>query len=319
MKRKHTIVAIIIIGLIAAVIPPCTAYPGTYSITQSSKYTLSTDGTPLEKLVPIHLDISSFSDPDISQTKINMNRAGWKLRFHHNSEDTKMEDFKNEIDKSDIHFHAGHGINIPNKLMLPLGVKIKIPGPGGHMELKDHPFPNSAVTPDDVKGKWNHCKWFAIHSCHVLEDRDWAGVLKKSNSHGILGFGSIAYTTGHFLADFSNLITQDWPMVKAWQKASIDNMNKYYDDIITVRTFFKNEAQCIRDKLNKPSPVNDEDIIMCDVEIGHQKTSWDVFMTSLKTGKTKKWEMGEEDYENNMNFPIEKASQYYDMNRKTDL
>lgn len=63
---------------------------------------------------------------------------------------------------------------------------------------------------------------------------------QKSNSHGILGFGSVAYATGHFLADFSNLITHDWPMVKAWQKASIDNMNKFNEDKITVRTFFKN-------------------------------------------------------------------------------
>ena len=139
------------------------AAAGTYSITQTSKYTYSTDNTPLDPL-GMHRDISDWADPDITDLKNHMNAAKWKLNRHYTSNESTMEAFKNEIDKSDIHFHAGHGLNIPFIV-------------GGHMELKDHPLPKNAVNANDMKGHLNHCKWLLIHACYVLEDTNWANVL----------------------------------------------------------------------------------------------------------------------------------------------
>ena len=225
------------------------ASAGTYSITQSSKYTISTDGTVLES-VGIHHDLSPWADRDIEGLKKHMNAAKWELKRHYNSDQSTMKVFTDEIDKSDIHFHAGHGLNIP--LIA-----------GGHMELKDHPLPNNAVTANEVKGKWNHCKWFNIHSCHVLEDTNWANVLKGGNSHGLLGFGSTTYTTGYFLSDYGEKITKGWTLAKAWEKTSYDQFKNEPENVV-VRTFFKNFDQYRNDKLNAPSTNTAEDIVMCD-------------------------------------------------------
>ncbi len=244
----------IIILLIMCITTPVSA--GTYSITQSSKYTFSTDGTVFEP-AGIHHDLSPWAVQDIEGLKKHMGNAGWESKRHYNSTQSKMEVFKNEIDKSDIHFHAGHGLNVP--LIA-----------GGHMELKNHPLPNNAVTANDVKGKWNHCKWFNIHSCHVLEDTNWANVLKGSNSHGILGFGSTTYTTGYFLSDYGEKITKGWTLAKAWEKTSYDQF-KNTPENVTVRTFYKNFDQYLNDKLNTPSTNTTEDIVMCDTPVKVEK------------------------------------------------
>ena len=228
------------------------AAAGTYSITQTSKYTYSTDNTPLDPL-GMHRDISDWADPDITDLKNHMNAAKWKLNRHYTSNESTMEAFKNEIDKSDIHFHAGHGLNIPFIV-------------GGHMELKDHPLPKNAVNANDMKGHLNHCKWLLIHACYVLEDTNWANVLKGSKSHGILGFGSTTYTSGHFLSDYGEKITNGWTLAKAWEKTSYDQFNDLKDNV-TVRTFFKNFDQYLHDKLNTPSTNTTEDIVMCDTAV----------------------------------------------------
>ena len=129
-------------GFIMLGICVSSAAAGTYSITQTSKYTYSTDNTPLDPL-GMHRDISDWADPDITDLKNHMNAAKWKLNRHYTSNESTMEAFKNEIDKSDIHFHAGHGLNIPFIV-------------GGHMELKDHPLPKNAVNANDMKGHLNH-------------------------------------------------------------------------------------------------------------------------------------------------------------------
>ncbi len=290
---------VVVLLLLGLTVGPCAAVPGSYSITQSSKYTFSSDDMPVVKDIrgqfgspEFHHDISSYADPDLTQTKKNMNLSGWRLRFHHDSKTTKMEDFTRELDKSDIHFHVGHGFAVFGRV--------------GHMELKNHPMPNNAVMAGDVKGKWNHCKWIAVHSCHVLEDESWARVLEGSDTHGILGFGSVAYTTGHFLADFSRLMTRGMPIAKAWQKAGIDNMNTARDHIV-VRSFFRNAGHSVHDRLDAGSGVGHEDIVRCDVEIGSSKKKWDVIITSLKTGLAYKLGMELADYDNFGEFPMGRA------------
>jgi len=241
--------------LIMCITTPVSA--GTYSITQSSKYTISTDGTIFES-VGIHHDLSPWAVQDIEGLKKHMNATKWELKRHYNSTQSTMEVFKNEIDKSDIHFHAGHGYYIP------------LPGFGGHIELYTHPFEGGIVNADTVMGKWNHCKWFNIHSCHVFEDTNWANVLKRSNTHGLLGFGSTTYTTGYFLSDYGEKITNGWTLAKAWEKTSYDQF-KNVPENVTVRTFFKNFDQYLNDKLNAPSTNTTEDIVMCDTPVKVEK------------------------------------------------
>nr|WP_319378370.1 DUF6345 domain-containing protein [uncultured Methanocorpusculum sp.] len=284
---------VVVLLLLGLTVGPCAAVPGSYSITQSSKYTFTTDGTPVETVFPVNRDVSGLCDIDLGQTKQNMDRSGWHRRFHHDSKTTTMEDFTRELDKSDIHFHVGHGLAFF--------------GLFGHMALENHPLPNNAVTAGDVKGKWNHCKWIAVHSCHVLEDESWSRVLEGSGTHGILGFGSVAYTTGHFLADFSRLMTRGMPIAKAWQKASIDNMNRY-DEPVVVRSFFRNVGRSIHDRLDAASAaVEPEDIVRCDVEIGFSKKKWEVTITSLKTGTKYQFYMYPPDYDNCGEFPMGRA------------
>jgi len=272
-KSTKTIAIFSIIFTILVFACITTASAGTYSITQSSKYLISTDGTILKDALPIHIDLSDWSDRDLKELKNKMNAANWKLKAHYDSDHTTMKVFQEEIDKSDIHFHAGHGLNIPFIV-------------GGHMELRDYPLPGNSVTPNDVKGKWNHCKWFLIHSCHVLEDENWANVLKGGNTHGILGFDSTAYATGHFLAEVAEKITNGWTLAKAWEQTSYEQMNIGDDEIIS-RSFFKNIDQYKNDKLNEPSPAMYEDIVRCDKKMGgifkdfEQPTE----CISLKTGK----------------------------------
>jgi len=270
-SRKTIIFSIALIILIFTCIIPTSA--GTYSITQSSKYDISTDGTIFKDKVPIHHDISNWTNPDLEDLKKKMNAAKWKLNAHYDSNHTTLKVFQDEIDKSDIHFHAGHGLNIPIIV-------------GGHMELKNHPLPNSAVTANDVKGKWNHCKWFIIHSCHVLEDQNWANVLKGSNTHGILGFGSTTYTSGNFLSDYGEKITNGWTLAKAWEKTSYDQFKDAPENII-VRTFYKNFNQYLNDKLNAPSTNTTEDIVMCDMSVGQTKEEKDIVTkcTFIQSGR----------------------------------
>ena len=49
------------------------AAAGTYSITQTSKYTYSTDNTPLDPL-GMHRDISDWADPDITDCLANIKK-----------------------------------------------------------------------------------------------------------------------------------------------------------------------------------------------------------------------------------------------------
>ena len=267
--KSIAIFSIIFTILVFACITPASS--GTYSITQSSKYSISTDGTILKDVLPIHADLSDWSNPDLDGLKKTMNAANWKLKAHYGSNESSMKVFQEEIDKADIHFHAGHGLNIPFIA-------------GGHMELKNHPLPGNAVNANDVKGKWNHCKWFLIHSCHVLEDKNWANVLKGSNTHGILGFGSTTYTTGKFLTAVAEKITNNQTIAKAWEQTSYDQLNKINDNIIA-RSFFKNIDQYKNDKLNKPSQANHEDIVMCDKKMGYGRNPKKT-CEFLKTGIT---------------------------------
>jgi len=268
-SRKTVIFSIALIILIFTCSIPASA--GTYSITQSSKYAISTDGTIFKDVVPIHIDLSNLSNPDLENLKEKMNAAKWESKAHYDSTNTTMDVFKNEIDKSDIHFHAGHGLNIPFIV-------------GGHIELKNHPLPNNAVNANDVKGKWNHCKWFIFHTCHTLEDQNWANVLKGSNTHGILGFGSTTYTTGYFLSDYGEKITNGWTLAKAWEQTSYDQMNRE-KEIVTVRSFFKNIVQYENDKLDAPSPTTYEEIVMCDKMMGNGNQERKASCKFLKTGK----------------------------------
>ncbi len=129
--------------------------------------------------------------------------------------------------------------------------------------MYNHPYPTGVVNAKTVEGKWKNCKWFPIHACHVLEDTDWANVLKGSNSHGILGFGSTTYTTGNFLSEYGEKITNEWTLAKAWEKTSYDQF-KDLEEKVVIRTFFKNFDQYLHDKLDAPSTNNTEDIVMCD-------------------------------------------------------
>lgn len=243
-------IAIIMLSITCFITP---AFADSYSITQNSKYKYSTENTPFEA-VGIHNDISAWSDPDLANLRVKMNNSRWNWLFHDKNEEVKISHFTDKVDKSDIHFHAGHGFYIP------------LPGFGGHLELYNHPFEDGRVNADTVMGKWNHCKWFNIHSCHVFEDTNWANVLKRSNTHGLLGFGSTTYTTGHFLSDYGEKITKGWTLAKAWEKTSYDQFKDAPKNIV-VRTFFKNFDQYLNDKLNAPSTNTTEDIVMCDTSV----------------------------------------------------
>ncbi len=264
-------IAIIMLSITCFITP---AFADSYSITQNSKYEWALDH------FGIHTDISAWSEPDLANLRVKMNNSRWKMSFHDKNEEVKISHFTDKVDKSDIHFHAGHGFHIP------------LPGFGGHLELYNHPFEGGIVNADTVMGKWNHCKWFNIHSCHVLEDTNWANVLKGSNSHGILGFGSTTYTTGYFLSDYGEKITKGWTLAKAWEKTSYDQF-KNEPENVTVRTFYKNFNQYLNDKLNAPSTNTTEDIVMCDtsVKVTDEKDIV-TFCKCMKSGKEYKIEKG---------------------------
>ena len=252
-----------IILLIICFTPPVTA-ENSYSITEVAKYDFEVNVNDIN----IHSDLTPWSDPDLKKTKENLRDAGWRMRFHKKNHDVKESVFQNELQQSDLHIHAGHGFNLP--LI------------DGHIELSNHIIPSIAqgkggwVSANEVKEAWKTKSpklWTAIHSCHVLEtDQKWADVLKDTKMHGILGFGSTAYTTGHFLADFTEEATKHQkPISEAWEYASLKNQLNINLQPVKIRTIFKNIDQYKNDKLDKPSTNTKNEIVVCDVPLDKDK------------------------------------------------
>ena len=263
MKNTKIRYIMMIILVIICFMPPVTA-ENSYSITEVSKYDFKVNVNDIK----IHSDLTPWSEPDLKKTKENLRDAGWKSKFHKKNHDVTESVFQNELQQSDLHIHVGHGNNLP--------------GIGGHIVLSDYLFPSVAqgkggwVSANEVKEAWKTKSpklWTAIHSCHVLEtDQEWADVLKNTRMHEILGFGSTAYTTGHFLADFTEEATkQQKHIAEAWEYASLKNQLFKGIEPVKVRTIFKNIDQYKNDKLDKPSTNTKNEIVVCDMELDNEK------------------------------------------------
>ena len=257
-----------IILVIICFTPPVTA-ENSYSITEVSKYDFEVN----IPIMHINTELTKVIEPDLKKANENLRDAGWKMRFHKKNHDVTESVFQNELQQSDLHIHAGHGFNLPFI--------------GGHILLSDYLFPSVAqgkggwVSANEVKEAWKSKSpklWTAIHSCSVLEtDQQWAEVLKNTRMHGILGFGSIEYSAGHFLADFTEEATKHQkPISEAWEYASLkSNLCKRHEPV-KIRTIFKNIDQYKNDKLDKPSTNTKNEIVVCDMELDKDKVGKEV-------------------------------------------
>ncbi len=246
----------------------CFAHPAgagnSYSITEVSKY----DFEASILMIHIHGDLTPLSEPDLRAAKENLRNAGWNMKFHKRNHAVKESVFQNELQNSDLHIHVGHGYNIP--LI------------GGHIELSDYVVPSISqgrggwVSTHEVKEAWKHKSpklWTVIHSCHVIEtDHQWAEVLRNSKMHGILGFGSTEYSTGHLLADFTEAAAKyQKPITEAWESAGLKNQLSIQLDPVKVRTIFRNIDQYKTDTLGTPSTNMNEETVICDMPLDKKK------------------------------------------------
>nr|WP_319378335.1 DUF6345 domain-containing protein [uncultured Methanocorpusculum sp.] len=261
---NHKFRYILMIILVIICFAHLAAAEKSYSITEVSKY----DFEASILMIHIHGDLTPLSEPDLRAAKENLRNAGWNMKFHKRNHAVKESVFQNELQNSDLHIHVGHGYNIPFI--------------GGHIELSDYVVPSISqgrggwVSAHEVKEAWKHKSpklWTVIHSCHVLEtDHQWAEVLRNSKMHGILGFGSTEYSTGHLLADFTEAaVKYQKPITEAWESAGLKNQLSVQLDPVKVRTIFRNIDQYKTDTLGTPSTNMNEETVVCDMQLDKDK------------------------------------------------
>nr|WP_319378357.1 hypothetical protein [uncultured Methanocorpusculum sp.] len=86
--------------------------------------------------------------------------------------------------------------------------------------------------------------------------------------HGILGFGSTEYSTGHLLADFTEAAAKyQKPITEAWESAGLKNQLSIQLDPVKVRTIFRNIDQYKTDTLGTPSTSMNEETVVCDMQL----------------------------------------------------